>query len=121
MSKFNLEKALAGEKVVTRDGREVTQLVMFKADSKCVLYGLDVDNDTIESWFTSGTYHDGLISGADLLMAPKKLSGFVNVYTDGDTTIHKKYNEAIEHANRIQCELLACIDISSHDEGEGLG
>ena len=33
MNKFNLERALTGEKVITRDGREVTQLTNFNVDA----------------------------------------------------------------------------------------
>jgi hypothetical protein len=120
MNNFNLEKALAGEKVVTRDGREVTQLVMFKTDSKGVLYGLDVDNDTIESWFTSGAYHDGLISGADLLMAPKKLHGFVGISRNSNGRL---YNSAVYNSKSqigIGKETIAIIDLSTIEEGHGL-
>lgn len=40
MKPFNLERALAGDAVITRDGREVTQLVKFDVESKYKLFGV---------------------------------------------------------------------------------
>ena len=79
MIKFDLEKALAGEKVITRDGQEVTQLVKF--DVKDVDYPLlGVLSDNINSWQCSGRYNiDESEHALDLFMAPKKLSGFMSI------------------------------------------
>ena len=52
-------------------------------------------------------------------MAPKKLSGFVNVYADGrcDGDV---FNSKL-HADELQCEeRIACIDLSQLEEGRGL-
>ena len=61
MKPFNLEAALRGEKVVTRDGREVTQLVKFEGVSEGqVLYGVVHGNAYYpHSWWETGS-HFGL-------------------------------------------------------------
>ena len=58
MKPFNLEAALRGEKVVTRDGREVTQLVKFnRVKPPVALWGV-VDGANIPlSWYVDGVQH----------------------------------------------------------------
>jgi len=122
MIPFNLEKALAGEKVVTRDGREVTQLHVFTAQQTQTLYG--VMQGTVEQWNCLGQYHAGEnVHSTNLFMAPKKLSGFVNVYDDGrHGTVHKTRTAADEWAEDMprDCIRLTCIDLSKFEEGHGL-
>lgn len=66
MKPFNLEAALRGEKVVTRDGREVTQLVKFNLVNHAVaLWGV-VDGDPLpKSWYADGVQH-ALINPSEL-------------------------------------------------------
>lgn len=86
MKPFNLEEALNGAKVITRDGRVVTQLTKFNADEKETLYG--VVNNEIASWKDDGRfsfvppYNDHIL---DLFMfvEPKRI--WVNVYRFADT------------------------------------
>lgn len=55
MRPFNLEAALRGEKVVTRDGREVTQLVKFEGViPPLTLMGVVEGVDVPHSWFSDG-------------------------------------------------------------------
>lgn len=55
MKTFNLEKALAGEKVITRDNREVDQLVSFDVQgSDFTVYA--VLDDGVDSWTKSGGF-----------------------------------------------------------------
>lgn len=117
MKEFNLGEALAGAKVVTRDGREVTQLHRFKISKVYTLYGV-VDEDVC-SWTAEGTSIAGCAeSHDDLFMAPKKLSGFINVYSNGVTSCVYKTKEL---ANHHACsDRIACIDLSQFEEGEGL-
>ena len=70
MKPFDLKAALAGAKVVTRDGNEATQLHLFEAPKeRDVLYG--VESGYIESWDKDGKYRSGgAPSGRDLFMAP---------------------------------------------------
>lgn len=77
-SKFDLEKALAGAKVITRDGREVTQLTRFDIYGNYPLIG--VINKQKETFQINGKFQDSGESTADLFMAPEKISCWVNVY-----------------------------------------
>jgi len=73
MKPFNLEAALRGEKVVTRDGREVTQLTHFKVLGKYPLYAV-IENDnflvtsTISGQWSHGSREE---NPNDLFMATK--------------------------------------------------
>ncbi|NRA76734.1 MAG: hypothetical protein HRU18_00880 [Pseudoalteromonas sp.] len=118
MKEFDLEKALAGEKVVTRDGQPITQLVKFKTYSGSVLYGLNCDMDKIESWLIDGRYHDVKGEcGADLFMAPKKLSGFLNVWSNDASQYESR---ALADEDSFSDSRLACIDLGKLEEGHGL-
>ena len=79
MEPFNLEKALKGEKVVTKDGREVTQLHLFDAQkSTFPLRG--VLDGQILAWKSNGIYKWNGNTENDLFMAPKKRKYWVNIY-----------------------------------------
>ncbi len=119
MIKFDLEKALAGDKVVTRDGREVTQLHYFKGvdvGRECIYGFLDGD---VREYFDGGVYNvESNENANDLFMAPKQLSGFVNVYNNGRTGF---INDTRKDCNETCREgRIACIDLSQFDEGHGL-
>jgi len=88
MKPFDLEKALAGEPVVTRDGRKVTQLHMFNCD-ECLIYPLyGVVFENLEKWKRDGKYNIREESQNDLFMAEKEMCCWVNVYQNG---YHKNY------------------------------
>lgn len=75
MKPFNLEAALAGAPVCTRDGREVTQLHKFDG----VTYGLvGVIQGQLYTWSVDGVADTG--SCRDLCMAPVKKTGWVARY-----------------------------------------
>ena len=122
MKAFNLEQALAGKKIVTRDGREITQLVTFKTASGEVIFGLDVKNDHVEKWLINGRYYDARNdSGGDLFMASKNLYGFINDYADLPPTWHSSREDAdIVARNSLKGGRVACIDLSQFEEGHGL-
>lgn len=67
MKPFNLEKALAGEKIVTRDGREVTQLTRFSVLGNYPLYA--VVNGSLYSFDIDGRWSTGQELTYDLFMA----------------------------------------------------
>jgi hypothetical protein len=118
MDKFDLKRALAGDKVITRRGQEVNQLVVFKTNSGDALYGLNVDSDRVEQRLIDGRYSSvkrGIDS--DLFMAPKKLSGFVNVTNYFEMPVYKTREEADKCASSFR---IACIDLSQFEEGHGL-
>lgn len=85
MKPFNLERALAGDPVVTRGGQEVTQLHLFSAiNCDYPLVGV-VDNDIL-AFTKEGYYRIGDKKSAfGLLMAPVKKEIWVNIYEGGYT------------------------------------
>jgi hypothetical protein len=109
MIKFDLEKALAGEKVIIRSKAEVEQLKTFEVEGRKIICGV-----------IGETFHYD-IQKSDLFMAPKKLSGFVNLYDNGDVgpIIHNSKKEAMCGRNLIK-NRIACIDLSQFEEGHGL-
>lgn len=120
MIKFDLERALAGDKVITRDGREVTQLVKFDCENKYPVRGVFLGG--VYSWTSEGIYYagDGAKHDNDLFMAPKKLSGFVNVWSNGSATAYRLKSQAEECNNTSGEKAVACIDLSQFEEGHGL-
>jgi hypothetical protein len=86
MEKFNLERALAGEPVITREGREVTQLTYFKeAREQYNLVGLM--EGVVCTWNEIGTSILGHETRSDLFMKPKENAIWVNVYKRRDGTL----------------------------------
>jgi hypothetical protein len=131
MREFNLDAALSGVRIETRDGRQVTQLVKFKTDSGDILYGLDVENDHVEQWLVDGRYHDIKPQcDGDLVMSTKRLDGVVNIYNNISPTWHETELQAssdgvnIIRDQRIHKEktvlLMATINLSEFEEGHGL-
>jgi hypothetical protein len=78
LEKFDLEKVIHGTKVVTRDGREVTQLSKFNTYRKLCLYG--VVDDEVECWTIDGQYSEQETGNMDLFLEGKVQSVWVNVY-----------------------------------------
>jgi hypothetical protein len=83
LEKFDLEKALSGAKVVTRDGREVTGLRKLEATKGYPLAG--VLEGSIHSWRIDGSYFAPLAEyHADLFLFGSQVRrGWVNVYGNG--------------------------------------
>ena len=111
MNKFNLERALAGDKVVTRDGREVTQLTNFNVDAMYMRLTGVVGRE-LRYWHIDGINPTTTTDDSKLFMAPKKLSGFINLYHDRESTFHTA------RFNGNGCHTI--IDLSQFDEGHGL-
>jgi len=109
MIPFDSERALSGDKVITVNFETVYQLKEFVLkDDDNLLVG--VVNDQV-----------CYLQASHLRMAPKKLSGFINVYADGmssDTYITK--SNADKGISLRGCARVACIDLSQHEEGEGI-
>lgn len=86
LEKFDLEKALNGAKVVTRDGREVTELSKFTSVSNYPLVG--VLGGWISNWTIDGMFREDIKeSDADLFLAvePKSIYKiYKNVYRSID-------------------------------------
>lgn len=82
MIEFNLEAALAGKPVVTRDGREVSEIHYFKTATSYSIACI-VDN-CVETFTTKGTYNKYETSGFDLFMKSEIRTYWANVYADPD-------------------------------------
>lgn len=97
MKPFDLQRALSGDKVVTRDGREVTQLHKLDAKGECLVGVID---QFLHIWFESGAYLGGnkKNNDLDLFMAPKTVKRWVNFYADGDAFYYDCEHDAIKHA-----------------------
>lgn len=104
MKPFDLEKALAGAPVVTRDGREVTSIVLMDA-VKEKLPLIVVVGGLVEQVSKCGKWHrDVSVHGGDLFMATVKREGWVNVYADSIgmekiSRIWPTENEAVDAKN----------------------
>lgn len=114
MKPFDLEKALAGEPVVTRDGRPV-KIAGYNpdADDYAKIVGW-VDGDT-KSWDSNGEYFIAK-SNTDLFMAEKpkvKKEGWVNVYPDDDVFMYPSLEEAEDAKGSKR---VACIKIEWEEE-----
>ena len=120
MIEFDLERALAGEKVITRDGQEVTQLVKFDVEDDCYqVYG--VLGGGLYRWLCTGDSDECEGDNhLDLFMAPKKLSGYMSISRNSNG---KLYSSAVyKHKSQIDIdrETVTIIDLSTIEEGEGL-
>ena len=112
MKPFDLQKALAGEPVVTRDGRPV-KIAGYNPHAVEGVRILGWAGKTSRSWYCDGKYteaengHD-----ADLFMAenPKvKKEGWVNVYNRPDASLPPKlsnayFNEALARKSAIKSD-----------------
>jgi hypothetical protein len=79
MEEFNLERALAGEPVCTRDGNEVTQLTYFEAP-KDLFSVVGVLKNEVYCWQTNGRFLQTQEDAKDLFIKPKEKVIWVNVY-----------------------------------------
>jgi hypothetical protein len=96
MDKFDLQRALDGESVCTKDGRDVTQLTCFKdvLQRDCV-YGV-VSNE-IKCWAIDGSYFlNASDSELDLFMKPKENAIWVNLYKSKEGHL---YTTGVEYPN----------------------
>lgn len=86
MEPFNLEKALAGDPVVTRTGENVTQIHLFDAKDMqgahaCYpVYG--ILKGRVTSFTEKGTYNIKEGNDFDLFMKPKVIEGWINIYEE---------------------------------------
>lgn len=86
--KFDLEKALAGEKVITRDGRNV-RIICHDLKSDLPLIGLITNRadgkETINSYWEDGNYCRNVESALDLFMAPIKRKIYIHLFKGNQT------------------------------------
>lgn len=94
MKPFDLEKALAGAQVVTRDGQTVSELHHFKTIPDNYKLVVVVDGNFINCT-ESGKYLIGKDCGYDLFMRPVKQTGYINLYRDVSNSIKDTYSSTI--------------------------
>lgn len=118
MRPFDLEKALAGAKVVTRDGREVTQLTKFDTCRDWCLIGL-LDGD-FRSYDVNGKYKRNEESDKDLFMAHEKQSIWVNVYSSEKGKLFCLTYYSKQEANKSQssANFIKTIEITNEPKTE---
>lgn len=119
MKAFNLEQALAGKPVVTRDGQSVTQLVLFKnINSPYPLHGVrlyGVGPGDVNAWSIEGKHYTIGSHSNDLFMTPEKKEGWINIYKDvyapNGVSVSKVYNTEAE-AKSVWVSALAICKIT---------
>lgn len=90
MKAFSLEEYLKNpsRKLITRDGRKVTKVLCTNAKGHYPIIALvesfDGENETAIPYTNEGHLFDGEDYNPDLLFAPEKHEGWVNVYRDFD-------------------------------------
>jgi hypothetical protein len=85
MRKFNLQKALEGAKVVTRQGKDVTQLTIFNIGNSILLAAV-VDGQLCK-FLEDGSnnmLYNGCPSPNDLFMYEPLIESWVNLYQAGN-------------------------------------
>ena len=91
MKEFNLEEYLKNpsQKVVTRDGREV-RIICTDAKGEepivALLYNNIRDEENVYTYNRDGYFYNNNDSCLDLLFAPVKREGWINVYKYKDDT-----------------------------------
>ena len=111
MIKFDLERALAGDKVFNGCGEEISELTRF--------FSADEGNCEYAGVRGGRIYIHG---EDDLFMAPKNLIGFANLnrYGSGLAIVAGTFaTKAIADLNAGN-KRIACIDLSQFEEGHGL-
>lgn len=80
MKPFDLAKALNGERIVTRNGHEVSEILKFKISNPFCVFG--VVNGCVECWDENGKYgqFNRQEYNLDLFMAPVKRQEWRGIY-----------------------------------------
>jgi hypothetical protein len=101
MKPFDLKAALRGEKVVTRDGREVTTVL--QPDGLAEPYSVAaVINGELYSYKADGSYGvNNVCTTHDLLMATKTVTMFSNIYRDPTGVFTGSLHETAADAEAI--------------------
>lgn len=121
MRPFDLEKALAGDLVVTRDGREVDEIFFSeKAGVPQPVIAHIKGNRTFFSFYKNGRFLEERIgiSKYDLSMAPKVVKRWINICIGSTGTIFadSKLYESKDSANStatkyVNCSLLKTVPL----------
>lgn len=119
LEKFDLEKAINGAKVVTRDGREVLQLTKFECLNLYSLVG--VVDGAIQKWTSEGIFDNQISeSHLDLFLAVEPIRIYKNVYRSIDGGIelgasHKTKEQAVKQCSDAK-DYIKTIEITDEPE-----
>ena len=109
MKPFNLEEALSGKPVQTRDGHKVTLLPNFRIKNEYYTLAAVIhydDHDVFLTFAPNGAYTVSRGDNAyDLFMTTEKREVWINIYPDCGTTGHPTKEAADKSAadDRITC------------------
>ena len=104
---FNIEKAINGSNVCTRDGRNA-RILCFDAKGDRPIVALidqkEISDDYPYKYYPNGSFYDDTISDIDLVIVPSIKIGYVNLYknnSDNDNCIYNTSNvySSIEEAH----------------------
>ena len=101
MKPFNLEEALAGKPVVTREGKKVTELYLFKTMKNAYRLFACIDGKVVQCTIKGEFYTVSEESPYDLFMYEPIVEGWVNIYQHSVTgvmwtgDVHATYEHAI--------------------------
>lgn len=113
LAPFDLEKALEGAEVVTRDGRPVTNLTLFEVAEPGDYCLTGILDGKMDQWTRHGSYYRYSPAlntqqdyNADLFMPVQPLvaEGWVNVYADGKKVWFGAICTSEEDANTLRKE-----------------
>jgi hypothetical protein len=111
---FNLEQALAGAPVVTRNGCPIVELKYLQTSSKLAVVRKEPD-DKLISYFVpcDGKLGDTIEYVTDLFMAPTKKEGWINIYNVLSLDVTGKNIYPTEEAALANkgCDCIATIKI----------
>lgn len=111
MRAFNLQEALAGKPVVTRDGKSVQSLHHFKDAVKCIYPLTAVIDGQKREYTPEGNYDLGRSESSwDLFMEPEYV--WANLYCDDNYEVRGYVYETEEAANKAAAsKRIACVKI----------
>ena len=117
---FNLEKALAGDPVVTRDGQQVTEIIILNTLNSNQNVFAVIDRKFYQ--FTkNGRYsrYENMDYCLDLFMAPKivKKSGWLNIYPEDKVGYYMHQTKMTADCNAEE-NRLACVKVEWEEEEE---
>lgn len=106
MKPFNLEKFLAGEPAITRDGRKVIEHYYFRNSKNLQRLGYIIEGDfDILYSDDDGNFRDNGKSKFDLFMEEKEVDLYFNVYGDEKVgysfSVYRKKEDAILWTNHV--------------------
>lgn len=108
MKPFNLTQALAGQPVVTRDGRKVMWIAHDPGAHAAERIVARIASNPYHSvWHETGRH--ACDDSLDLFMGPQKKEGWVNVYPNMDTSVVHPTKE--DANNAALASRLACCKI----------